>query len=212
MNLWLTCHAFEGHSSHELGLWSSSSSSAISSAGKIIFSLVLRRLIFKWILKAGNWARYFCNLPYTSEINMVPNRENTVWVRGGLKFLLSSAFPHQLWCRNPRRNVYQLYFNLISQLSLWGKNALLSGIHGPLACRVLCLSVRSLTEAREQSIQGLSHWQGQCPGTLIWLRERKLSCVDSFHLIRSSFGTIEHIVYREGYFPSCLPSKQYASS
>lgn len=86
--------------------------------------------------------------------------------------------------------MYQLYFHLTSQLSLRGKNALLRGLCGPLASRVSCLSVRPLTGAREQSIQGLSHWQGQCPGTLIWLPDRKLSCVDSFHLIRSSFGTI----------------------
>lgn len=140
------------------------------STGKTTAFLGPRKLIFKWILKAGKLATYFCVHSYTSEINLAAGRKNIcgLEVASNLSSLLyfPTSFRGRIRGEKCVSSFLQLnftaepvgfQFQIIDNATLpMGKecSVLGSGIHIPLASSVLCLFVRSLAGTGEQSIQG----------------------------------------------------------
>lgn len=168
-NLWLTCHALEGHTVHRLGLWSSRSSlsSAISLtvySGKITVSLACGY----W--KQGTGPHIFCDFLYTSEVNMPQRWKTLCRLEVSSNFSSPLHFPSNFGVRilggkcvsfllqlNFIADPVGLEFPVITNAILpMGQEcfAPCNGVHDPFACRRLCLSVWPLTGAGEQSIQG----------------------------------------------------------
>lgn len=105
-----------------------------------------------------------------------------------------------------------LYFNLISQLNQWDFTSRLQPMQLCLWARMLCSGqwntwstclwvIISVSQAFDSSWRAvnsrLKTLARMAPWDSIWLLERKLSYVVYFHLIRKSFGRIEHIVHIE---------------